>query len=185
MSSQLRPPVNARDHIWGSETAPVTLVEFGDYECPFCGQAHYSVKALQKAAGADRLRFVFRNFPIAAAHPHALLAAEAAEAAGAQGVYWPMHDTLYENQDALEPADLFEYARRLGLDLGAFEDDLRTHRFLEKIRADLRSGAISGVNGTPTFFINGYRHDGGYDFDTLGSAIAAAMGAEVGAPGAP
>jgi protein-disulfide isomerase len=179
MSSRLLPPVNERDHVAGSAAAAVTLVEFGDYECPFCGQAHYTIKALLEQLG-DQVRFVFRNFPISAAHPHAALAAEAAEAAGAQGRFWAMHDTLYENQDALALPDLVEYATNLGLDVVTFKDDLRAHRFRDKLRADLRSGAVSGVNGTPTFFINGYRHDGGYDFDSLFTAIAGALGAELG-----
>ncbi len=180
MTSRLRPPVNERDHTLGSPDAPVTLVEYGDYECPFCGEAHYVVKMLQQQLG-ERLCFVFRNFPLTSTHPHALIAAEAAEAADAQGRFWPMHDMLYEHQDALEVPDLIEYAARLGLDINSFEYDLRTHRFVDKIRADLRSGAISGVNGTPTFFINGYRHDGGYDFESLWTAVAGAMGAELGA----
>ncbi len=178
MTSRLRPPVDGRDHRAGSDAAAVTLVEFGDYECPFCVQAHRVVKALQKRLGAQ-LRFVFRNFPLAAAHPHALLAAEAAESADAAGHFWPMHDLLFEHPGALEPPDLMEYAARLGLDLDVFESDLRAQRFRDKLQADLRSGAISGVNGTPTFFINGQRHDGGHDFDSMWSAIAGAMGAEL------
>ncbi|HEY1586891.1 MAG TPA: thioredoxin domain-containing protein [Polyangia bacterium] len=174
MSSRLRPPVDVRDHRAGSDSASLTLVEYGDYECPFCGEAHAVVKALQERLGA-RLRFVFRNFPLASVHPHALVAAEAAEAADAQGLFWPMHNTLYEHQDALEPPDLVEYAARLGLDLNGFESDLRGHRFRNKLRADLRSGAVSGVNGTPTFFINGYRHDGSFDFDTMWRALAGAL----------
>ncbi len=178
MSARLRPPVDERDHVAGSDAAPVTLVEYGDYECPYCGEAYAVVKALQEQLG-DRLRFVFRNFPLASTHAHALEAAEAAEAAGAQGRFWEMHDMLYEHQDALETPDLLAYAAALDLDVDAFERDLRTHRFVDKVRADLRWGALSGVNGTPTFFINGDRHDGGFDFDSLWSAIAAAMGAEL------
>jgi protein-disulfide isomerase len=183
MTSQLRPPIHESDHVAGPPTAPITLVEFGDYECPFCRHAYYSVKALQLAL-ADQLRFAFRNFPLAAMHPHAVMAAESAEAAGVQGRFWPMHDTLFENADALEWPDLLEYATRLGLDVDQFEHDVRTHRFREKLRADLRSGALSGVNGTPTFFINGYRHDGNWDFNSLGNAIARAAAA-VGAHTAP
>jgi protein-disulfide isomerase len=180
MTSRLRLPINTRDHIAGSTSAPLTLVEYGDYECPFCGQAYWVVKALQERLG-DRLCFVFRNFPLANAHPHALPAAEAAEAAGAQGRFWEMHDTLYEHQSALDLPDLVEYAVDVGLDLDAFEYDLRTHRLLDKIRADVRSGALSGVNGTPTFFVNGYRHDGSFDFDSLWSALTGAPGLELGA----
>ena len=179
MTSRLQPPVNDNDHVRGNPSAPLTLVEFGDYECPFCRQAYPAVNALEEVLG-DRLRFAFRHFPIAAAHPHAVLAAEAAEAAGAQGRFWPMHDQLYLHQDALDAPDLLEYAAQLGLDLGVFEYDLRTHRFLPRVGADRRSGAISGVNGTPTFFINGVRHDEDWDFDSLWSAIVSQAGAELG-----
>ena len=168
--SRLREPVNARDHILGDPGAPVVLVEYGDFECPFCGRAHYVVETLREML-AERLCFVFRHFPLANTHPHALLAAEAAEAAGAQGRFWPMHDLLFENQEALELPDLVRYASLAGVEIEPFVADLRTHRFREAIRADLHSGAISGVNGTPTFFINGLRHDGGWDFDSLWRAI--------------
>jgi protein-disulfide isomerase len=171
MSARLTPPVNERDHLAGPANAPIVLVEYGDYECPFCGHAYYTVKSLQEQLG-DRLCFVFRNFPLATVHPHALDAAEAAEAAGAQGLFWPMHDTLFENQDTLEPPDLIRYATQLGLEVNTFEYDLRTHRFRDRIGGDRRSGALSGVNGTPTFFINGYRHEGRADLDSLFRAIA-------------
>jgi protein-disulfide isomerase len=177
VTAKLTPPVNERDHIAGRPNAPIVLVEYGDYECPFCGQALYTVKSLQQRLG-HRLGFVFRNFPLAAVHPHALDAAEAAEATGAQGLFWRMHDKLFENQDALEPPDLVAYAAELGLELNTFEYDLRAHRFRDRIREDMRSGALSGVNGTPTFFINGYRHDGRWDFDSLWSAIAGRLAAE-------
>jgi protein-disulfide isomerase len=180
MTTRLRAPINARDHIAGRTSAPITLVEYGDYECPFCGQAYWVVKALQERLG-DQLCFVFRNFPLVNVHPHALPAAEAAEAAGEQGRFWPMHDMLYEHQDALEPSDLVEYAVSVGVDLDAFEYDLRSHRLVDKISADLRSGALSGVPGTPTFFVNGYRHDGSFDFDSLWSVITRAPGFELGA----
>lgn len=176
--SRLRPMLNEKDHIQGDPTAPLTVVEFGDYECPFCGRAYAVLKSLQNALG-ERLCFVFRNFPLTGAHPHAVLAAEAAEAAGAQGYYWPMHDLLYEHQSALDRPDLAGYAAQLGLDLLAFERDMRTHRHLDKLRADLHSGVLSGVNGTPTLFINGYRHDGGWDFDSLWEAMVGAGGAEL------
>jgi protein-disulfide isomerase len=175
--SKLTPPVNQHDHRRGVLSAPIKLCEFGDYECPFCGQAYPVVKALEESLG-DRLCFVFRNFPIVSSHPHALQAAEAAEAAGAQGRFWEMHDLLYENQDALGIDDLLEYAAALDLDLDRFTDDLRTHRYVPKIRADLKSGALSGVNGTPTFFINGHRHDGSFDFESLYAACVAAIGEE-------
>ena len=171
--STLKPPLDDRDHLRGDLSRPIQLVEFGDYQCPFCGQAEPVIRALVQSFG-DQLCFAFRNFPIVGSHPHAQLAAEAAEAAGAQGQFWPMHDLLFENQHALDASHLRQYAQQLGLDMGRFDADLRAHRFLPKIRADLHSGAISGVAGTPTFFINGLRHDGSYDFDTLYAAIVSA-----------
>jgi protein-disulfide isomerase len=145
----------------GPHDAPVTLVEYGDYECPHCGRAHPVVKAVQREL-EGQLRFVFRNFPLAEAHPHALVAAQAAEAAGAQGRFWEMHDLIFENQDALELADLVGYAESLGLDTRRFEADLEAGTFAKKVRDDFRSGVRSGVNGTPTFFINGARYDGSW-----------------------
>lgn len=172
--STLKPPLDGRDHLRGDLSRPIHLVEFGDYQCPFCGQAEPVIKALQQAFG-DQLCFAFRNFPIVGSHPHAEIAAEAAEAAGAQGMFWEMHDLLYENQHALDEPHLYRYAKRLGLDVVQLVTDLRAHRFLDKIRDDLHSGAISGVAGTPTFFINGLRHDGAHDFDTLYAAIVSAL----------
>jgi len=174
MPGKLTPQVGHRDHIEGPDTANVTLVEYGDYECPYCGEAFSIVKAIQKRLG-KRLRYVFRHFPLANAHPHAGAAAEAAEAAGAQGQFWKMHDTLYENQDALEDQDLLEYATELGLDVARFADDMAEHRHAARVREDFTSGIRSGVNGTPSFFINGVRHDGGYDLATLLAAIEEAM----------
>ena len=169
-SAKLKPPVGENDHIQGAAKAPVTLVEYGDYECPYCGEAYPIVKALQKRLG-DELRFVFRNFPLAEAHPHAEHAAEAAEAAGAQGKFWEMHDLLYENQDALEDEDLVRYAKALHLDVPRFVKDMEAHTYVERIRADFSSGVRSGVNGTPSFFINGARHDGAFDLRSLLAAI--------------
>jgi protein-disulfide isomerase len=174
MASKLTPQVSHRDHIQGAETASVTLVEYGDYECPYCGAAFPIVKAIQKRLG-KRLRHVFRHFPLTNAHPHAASAAEAAEAAAAQGKFWEMHDTLYEHQDALEVEDLLEYATELGLDVARFGDDMGEHRHAARVREDFTSGVRSGVNGTPTFFINGVRHDGGYDLATLLASIEEAM----------
>jgi protein-disulfide isomerase len=158
---QLTPPANAQDHIAGPDDAPVTLVEYGDYECPYCGMAHPIVKRAQREMG-DQLRFVFRNFPLAEMHPHARLAAQAAEAAGAQGRFWEMHDMLFEHQDALEPQDLIGYAESAGLDVPRFERDLEAGTYAKKVRDDFRSGVRSGVNGTPTFFVNGDRYDGSW-----------------------
>jgi protein-disulfide isomerase len=171
MSSMLRPPVDRRDHYRGDLHAPVKLVEFGDYQCPFCGRAYPIVRALEAAFG-NQLCMVYRHFPLADVHPHAVLAAEAAEAAGAQDAFWEMHDLLFTRQHALDLPDLRQYASQLELDLDQFDQDLRTHRHADKLRADVHSGALSGVNGTPSFFINGQRHDGSYDFDTMTRVIA-------------
>ena len=168
--SQLKPPVGANDHVQGPAKAPVTIVEYGDYECPYCGQAYSITKALQERLG-DQLRFVFRNFPLAEAHPHAEHAAEAAEAAAAQGKFWEMHDLLYENQDALEDEDLVRYAQTLRLDVPRFVKGMEEHRYEDRVREDFSSGVRSGVNGTPTFFINGVRHDGPFDLRSLMAAI--------------
>jgi protein-disulfide isomerase len=156
----LTPPVSRkRDHAVGADRAAITLVEFGDYECPFCGQAHSILKDAFRQMEADVL-FVFRNFPLTQVHPRALPAALASEAAGAQGAFWPMHDTLFENQRALKDDDLTRYADDLGLDVDRFVTDLEDDIFLRKVRADFSSGARSGVNGTPTFFVDGERFDG-------------------------
>lgn len=171
--SRLRTPVLADDHVAGPPDAALTLLEYGDYECPFCQQAYYQVKQLQQALGAQ-LRFVFRNFPLSQVHPHALAAAEAAEAAeaaGGQDQFWEMHDTLYENQDALDLPSLLSYAESLGLDLRRLSSDLDNHTYLERVHRDFMSGVRSGVNGTPTFFINGMRHDGPFTFDALLEAL--------------
>jgi protein-disulfide isomerase len=163
-------PVGDRDHIQGASTAAVTLLEYGDYECPYCGAAYPIVKQVQEAMG-DGLRFVFRNFPISTSHPHAEQAAEAAEAAAAQEQFWPMHDLLYENQQRLEANDLVGYADSLGLDVERFERELNEHVHAPRVREDFMSGVRSGVNGTPSFYINGVRHEDSYDFDTLLAAL--------------
>ncbi len=152
-------PVGERDHIQGLADAPVTLVEYGDYECPYCGMAYPIIKAVQKSMG-EGLRFVFRNFPISTSHPHALKAAEAAEAAAAQGKFWEMHDMLYEHQETLKAADLHRFAEEIGLDVVRFDEDMAEDRYRDRVREDFMSGVRSGVNGTPTFFINGVRYDG-------------------------
>ena len=169
----LRPPVSDGDHAEGSADAAVTLVEYGDYECPHCGRAYPIVKRIQERLGS-RLRFVFRNFPLAEIHPHAQHAAEAAEAAAAQGRFSAMHDALFEHQGALSDADLVRYAADIGLDDGRVRRELHDHTHTARVREDFRSGVRSGVNGTPTFFINGVRHDAAWDFDTLVAALEAA-----------
>jgi len=159
-----------RDHVQGPADAAVTLVEYGDYECPYCGAAYPIVKELQARIG-DRLRFVFRNFPITTSHPHAEQAAEAAEAAAAQGRFWEMHDLLYENQRLLRDQDLRAYAEQLGIDVERFDKDLAEHVHAPRVREDFMSGVRSGVNGTPSFYVNGTRHDDSYDLDTLLAAL--------------
>jgi len=164
------PVADDRDHVQGPADAAVTLLEYGDYECPFCGAAYPIVKQVQETMG-ERLRFVFRNFPITTAHPHAEQAAEAAEAAAAQGQFWPMHDLLYENQRHLETDDLIAYASRLGLDVPRFQRELAHHVHAARVREDFMSGVRSGVNGTPTFYIDGERYEGSYDAEPLLDAL--------------
>jgi protein-disulfide isomerase len=159
-----------RDHIQGPTEAAVTLVEYGDYECPYCGAAYPIIKEVQSRMGA-RLRFVFRNFPITTSHPHAEQAAETAEAAATQGKFWQMHDLLYENQKRLRDPDLRGYAERLALDVERFDKELAEHVHAARVREDFMSGVRSGVNGTPTFYINGARHDDSYDFETMLAAL--------------
>jgi len=172
--AKLAVPINEeRDHVRGPRAAPVTLVEYGDYECPYCGQAYFVVKDLELRAG-NLMRFVFRNFPLTTVHPRAERAAEAAEAAGQQGKFWEMHDLLFENQQALKDEGLMEYAALVGLDIPRFVREMREGRYLKRIREDFLSGARSGVNGTPTFFINGLRYDGPRDLATLMAAIEVA-----------
>jgi len=171
----LKVPVDPRqDHIQGSVNTPLTLVEYGDYECPYCGAAYPVVKQIQQSLG-DQLCFVFRNFPLTQIHPHAQHAAEAAEAAGAQGQFWELHDVLFEHQQALDDPHLVTYASDLGLDVVQFEQDLATHVYAGRVREDFMSGARSGVNGTPTFFINGRRHDGPHDFVGLTAGLQRAL----------
>jgi protein-disulfide isomerase len=159
-------PVGKRDHIIGPEHAAITLVEYGDFQCPYCREAYPIVKQLRDQLGA-RLRFAFRNFPLTRIHPQAEHAAEAAEAAAAQGAFWPMHDRLFERQFALEDENLVEYATELGLDADRLAGELAAGTHRDRVRDDFMSGVKSGVNGTPTFFINGTRHDGGYDLVSL------------------
>jgi len=161
-----------RDHVRGADQALVTLVEYGDYECPYCGQAEPVIREL--LAGHGDLRYVWRHLPLTDVHPHALLAAEGAEAAARQGSFWPMHDQLLAHQDALTADDLIRYAAQLGLDTGRFTADLSRHAGEAKITGDVDSADLSGVTGTPTFFVNGKRHRGAYDIDTLADAVRAA-----------
>ena len=164
------PVSEERDHIQGPAHAAVTLVEYGDYECPYCGAAYPIIKEVQARMG-DRLRFVFRNFPITTSHPHAEQAAEAAEAAAIRDRFWEMHDLLYENQKRLRDEDLLGYAEKLGLDVDLFDKELAQHVHAARVHEDFMSGVRSGVNGTPTFYINGTRHDDSYETDPLLAAL--------------
>ena len=178
-SAVLTQPVSERDHLQGPAAAPVTLLEYGDYQCPYCGAAYPVVKALQKALGR-KLRFAFRNFPLTESHPYALIAAEAAEAAALQGKFWEMHDLIYEEQEALEPGIIASWAERLGLDLGRLGKDIKQGAVGKTIKEDRQSGIRSGVNGTPTFFINGARYDGSPDYDSLLAALKSELPARPG-----
>lgn len=173
MSARLTPAVNPKDHSQGPAEAPVTLVEFGDFECPHCGLAYPVVKAVQRRLG-DQMRLVFRHFPQNAVHPRAEPAAEVAELAGQQRKFWEMHDLLFEHQDALQPEDLVRYAAQLGLDARWTQAALLNHTFSTSVREDFLSGARSGVTGTPAFFINGVLHEGAWDEETLTEAVRSA-----------
>ena len=168
--SQLTQPDAKRDHIQGPIDAPIALLEYGDYECPYCGEAYPIIKAIQERLG-ERLCFAFRNFPLVNSHPHAQHAAEAAEAAGAQGKFWEMHDILFENQEALEDEDIARYAGALELDAGQLINEVLTGTHSARVREDFRSGARGGVNGTPTLFINGVRYEGARDVEALVAAL--------------
>lgn len=159
-----------RDHIRGPVDAPVSLVEYGDYQCPYCAGTRPIVDEVQNRMG-DELQFVFRHFPITTVHAYAEIAAEAAEAAGAQGRFWDMHDVLFENQDQLTPSYLRAYAGALGLDTERFDRELAGHVYADRVREDFMSGVRSGANGTPTFFINGVRHEGSYELPDLLRAL--------------
>jgi len=168
--AELTVPVIKTDHILGDLEAPVVIVEYGDYQCPYCGQAYAIVKSLEREFGSD-LCVVFRNFPLTQVHPLAAMAAQAAEAAGQQGKFWEMHDLLYEHQEALEFEDLLSYAQELELDIECFSRDVEKGAFRERISQDIRSGIRSGVNGTPTFFLNGVRYDDSWDLETITATI--------------
>jgi len=174
MSEDLIPPVGPDDHAQGPADAPVTLVEYGDFQCPYCGAAYPVVRAVQKVMGT-RLRFVFRNFPLKQIHPNAEHAAEVAEAAATKDRFWQMHDLLFENQRTLGDAHLLEYAERAGLEPAWVAQTLEEGTYARKVSKDFRSGVRSGVNGTPTFFINGMRYDGAADAESMIEALKAAV----------
>ena len=169
--AKLTLPDGNRDHIQGSLDAPIALVEYGDYECPFCGEVYLVIKAIQRALGS-RLCFAFRHFPLTNVHPHAEHAAEAAEAAGTQGKFWEMHDMLFENQDALDDESLTQYAAALGLDEVRLIREVVAGAYAGRVREDFMSGVRGGANGTPTLFINGERYDGARALEPLLAALA-------------
>jgi len=171
---RLTVPVDETDHVRGPEHASVTLVEYGDFQCPYCGAAYPVVEALL-AQRPETVRFAYRHFPVTNVHPYAELAAETAEAAGARGRFWPMHHWLFEHQAELDPAGLLVGAAQVGLPPDAVELEVMGHVYLDKVQRDFASGVRSGVNGTPTFFINGLRHDGGYSLADLLQAVDAAV----------
>ena len=174
LATSLTPAVGEHDHIQGPSSAAVTLVEYGDYQCPFCGDAHPIIQKLQTHFG-DQLRFVFRNFPLARLHRYAEGAAEAAEAAGGQGKFWEMHDHLFEHREALDAESLVRAAGTLGLDTVKFNRELAGRVYAERVRQDVQSGIDSDVGGTPTTFINGVRNDDDDDFETLKAKIEEAI----------
>jgi protein-disulfide isomerase len=154
------------DHIQGPINAPITIIEYGDFECPYTGKAYPIVKEIIRRLG-DSIRFVFRNFPLNEIHPHPEQAAEAAEAAGSQEKFWQMHDYLFEHQEVLDDRHLLEYAKRVGLDIKRFENEISRHIYAPVINDSLRNGIKSGVEGTPTFFLNGVRYEDSWDLETL------------------
>jgi protein-disulfide isomerase len=176
-AGRLSVAVGDRDHVAGPADAPVTLVEYGDYECPHCARAHPVVARVRESLGSS-LRFVFRHFPLTEAHPHAEHAAEAAEAAAQRGKFWEMHDAIYQHQaDGLEDEDLAGYAAALGLDAEDVLAEIEDEAHVERVRADFMGGVRSGVNGTPTFFINGQRFDGDWtDADAFATVLRDAAG---------
>jgi protein-disulfide isomerase len=164
--SKLLMPIQSDDHVQGSANARYTLVEYGDYECPGCGRLFVTLRELHSQLGDD-LRLAFRHYPLSGVHPHAQQAAEAAEAAGAQGRFWEMHELLFANQTALGTKDLERYARQLSLDAKRFHDEIKHRTYEDRVREDFRRGVANGVYGTPGLFVNGVRHDGALDLNSL------------------
>jgi protein-disulfide isomerase len=178
-SFELAVPPNDIDHVLGADRGRVTLLEYGDFECPNCKQATTAVKILL-AHFRDSLRFVFRHFPLEGVHPHALLAAQAAEAAGAQGKFWPMHDLLFENQSHLKLNQLRSHAQRLELDMPRFDFEIEDEVYLQRVREHLEGGRRSGVHATPAFFVNGRVCDVSFGYQSLEASIQAALHADAG-----
>ncbi len=172
--ANLKVPVGPADHASGDEQAAVTLVEYGDYECPHCGHAHPIVQRVRKHFGSS-LRFVFRNFPLTQIHPHAEMAAEAAEFAATKGRFWEMHDAIFEHQDRLGKVQLADLGGKLGLSPDELTSAVEGHEFLQRVKDDFMGGVRSGVNGTPTFFLNGERYEDSWEYDDLVAAIDSLM----------
>ena len=172
--SSLADPVNAVDHVQGPDHAPVTLIEYGDFECPSC-KVSAPVARMLLQQFPNKIRFVFRHFPLEQAHPHAVLAAEASECAAAQGQFWPMHDLLFDHQTHLKQADLIGYAAQLGLDVAKFTAEIEDHIYLQRVREHIQSGQRSHIRATPTFFLNGVVHDVSFGMQSLRDAVAAAV----------
>jgi protein-disulfide isomerase len=170
--SKLLLPIQPEDHVQGVPSARHTLVEYGDYECPDCGRLFVVIRELLGRLG-DEMRLVFRHYPRSGSHPHAQQAAEAAEAAGAQGLFWQMHDLLFENQTALKTKNLVQYAERLALETKRFSVELKKRTYEDRVREDFRRGVANGVYGTPALFINGVRHDGAWDLESLSAKLLA------------
>jgi protein-disulfide isomerase len=171
---QLTPPVSSNDHILRYANAPIELVEYGDYECPYCGRAYPIVKDIVEQLGRD-IKFVFRNFPLSKVHPHAFMAAVATEAAGLQGKFWEMHDIIFEHQRNLDTENILILADRIGIDPERFEHDIQVRELAEKVETDFESGLRSGVNRTPTFFINGEKFNGDWSDGGLMEALKARL----------
>jgi protein-disulfide isomerase len=164
--NQLTPSVQQNDHLSGNPDASIELVEYGDYECPHCGRAYPIIKSIQQQLGAD-LKFVFRNFPLSKVHPNAVAAAIAAEAANMQGKFWEMHDIIYENQKTLDTESIFRFAETTGLNTMRFKNDIQQKELADKVEQDFETGLRSGVNRTPTFFINGQKYEGEWEENKL------------------
>jgi protein-disulfide isomerase len=177
IAAKLKIPVSKEDHAQGPEGAPLVLVEYGDYQCPHCGRAYPMVKRLQKAL-QGKMKFVFRNFPLSEMHPDAVNAAKVAEASALQGKFWEMHDMLFENQGALDVESLGDYAAKLGLKAEALEKAVADPGLEDRIEKDFEGGVRSGVNGTPTFFVNGARYDGDWSYGPFLKALQAVLGDE-------
>jgi len=172
--ANLKPPVNELDHIKGNPGAPAQLVEYGDFQCPHCSAAHPIIKEIEKHF-SDKLCFIFRHFPLSESHPFAQAAAVASEAASNQGKFWETHDMIYENQENLSPATLLLIAGTLKLNMKVFQHDIQDQQLFEKVESNFESGILSGVNGTPSFYINGFQHYGPYEYHALVNAINYAL----------